>query len=80
MMCIQEILEIIACTTYSTKLTIFYIICLHTVFNSYMRQVLDETQRLSLLTPITGREQGEDIELGGYIIPKNVSLELKYVT
>ena len=48
-------------------------VCLFSAYVSYMRQVLDETMRLSVLVSWDGRCQQVDAELDGYFIPKNVS-------
>ena len=39
----------------------------------YTRQVLDETLRCSVLAPFAARFQDIDTELGGHVVPKNVS-------
>ena len=44
------------------------------VVDRYMRQVLDETMRCSILAPYASRYQDIDIELGGHKVPAGVSL------
>lgn len=45
----------------------------------YMKQVLNESLRLSALVPWAAKVQDLDIELGGHIIPKGVSTTLKFL-
>lgn len=52
--------------------TIVYTDCLFS--NRYMKQVLNESLRLSALAPWGAKVQELDIELGGHIIPKGVSV------
>lgn len=40
----------------------------------YLQQVLNESMRLSALIPWAAKVQDLDIELGGHIIPKGVSV------
>ena len=39
------------------------------LFHSYLRQVLDETLRMSTLAPYAARFSDHDIVVGGYQIP-----------
>jgi len=43
---------------------------------SYLRQVLNETLRWAVISPITGRVQDVDTVLGGHTIPAGVSDEV----
>ena len=41
---------------------------------SYLRQVLDESLRMSTLAPYSGRFSDTDIVVGGYLIPKETPI------
>ena len=42
-----------------------------------MKQVMNESLRLSVLAPWAAKVQDVDIELGGYVVPKGVSNNTK---
>ena len=59
-------------STYGQPLVFIYcIICSFLVY-SYIRQVIDETLRIAVISPVAARFQDVESNLGGYKIPKNV--------
>ena len=60
---------------HSIVLFVSLLIEIHTIFNRYLHHVINESLRLSILTPYAARFQDSDTELGGHIIPAGVRIK-----